>query len=633
MQKYLRWISVGTILPLLMVAALCALTASAYAGVPGVVTVKPATKPHPGVVTIKPKQQPQPAAPEEPEEPADAPEEPDAPELPAADDEPVVDDDDFSLDFDEDDDPDAADDSADDSAAAEDDLDDFDLDPDDLDDDLDAADDEELDAELDAIVSSFRSRHSAADDDEADDAEDADLDEADLPEPAAEPAPKAAPAPRADAPAHGAGSTVRKTSPFVTRGAAPENDVAKSGAETKAPTVVTDRVRVTLNKPLPSSREPLRFETVFAADPNPAQDANPAAGAAGDLEIVGREIVDARLRAGNGKYMLEDEYGELRIIPQAFIESVEPAADIAVAELRKKYEERLLEEFGEGFKVKGTEHFLFVSNASDGYVDWCGRLFESLEEGFRLFARKNGLELEDRGAPLVVVVFARQAEFMSYAAVETSAPDKLAAYYNMQTNRVALYDLSNTEGTSNAPSAKRRKARIVETREILSRPNAAFNVATVVHEATHQIAFNRGVFLRTGPVALWAAEGTSLVFETPNGLAAQGGWSFHGSFPVNKRMLELFRTSVGGMKEPFRTVVAQDDFYANLEGSYAASWALFYYLYKKRPADLAKYLRHIASKGPCTVYPASERIADFEKFFGADWEKTNAAVLRYLKRL
>ena len=424
-----------------------------------------------------------------------------------------------------------------------------------------------------------------------------------------------------------------------------EDDASKPATKAsvkreKAPTTVTGRVLVKLNKPVVLTREPTNFESIFEPEKAP-KGAQPGAAPAANganvrraSEFVGREIADFRVRAGNGKYMLEDEFGEIRIIPQSNVASVEPAPDASVEDLRKRYEERLLDEFGEGFQVKKTEHFILVSDASEGYVDWCGRLFESLEEGFRLYARRNGIELTDRGEPLIVVVFARQVDFIRYASVETGSPDKLAAYYNMQTNRVALYDLSNVEGTgAPASSSRRRRSTLVETREILSRPNAAFNVATVVHEATHQIAFNRGLFLRTGPIALWAAEGLSLVFETPNGHATQGGWGFRGSFPKNERMINLFRAKIDTVEDPFRTIVAQENFYQNLEASYAASWALFYYLYKKNPNALAKYLRHIASKSPCTVYSAQDRLKDFEEFFGDDWEKTTAAVKRYVKRL
>ena len=234
---------------------------------------------------------------------------------------------------------------------------------------------------------------------------------------------------------------------------------------------------------------------------------------------------------------------------------------------------------------------------------------------------------------MVVVIFAKKEDFVRYASKETPGADKIAAYYNMETNRVALYDLSQTEGTSEAATKRRRT--YLETKEFLSRPNAAFNVATIVHEGTHQLAFNLGLFHRTGPFALWTVEGLSLVFETPSGKASQGGWSYRANFPTNERQLAFFRNYAGSTraKDPFKELVRQDKFNADLQGSYASSWALFYYLSKKRPKELAAYMREIQSKPPFTAYSPNDRVADFEKFFGDDWGKLTENILKFVKRL
>jgi len=348
---------------------------------------------------------------------------------------------------------------------------------------------------------------------------------------------------------------------------------------------------------------------------------------------VGREIADYRALEGVGRYLFEDEFGELRSFDAADVISVEPAPDVALEDVRKRISKKLLEEFGKEFSVKSTEHYLFVYDTSEGYVDWCARLFESLEDGFRRFAAKNELKLKERVEPMVVVVFASKFEFVKYASKETSAADKVAAYYNMQTNRVVLYDLSETEGTSGASTKRRRE--LLETREFLSRPNAAFNTATIVHEATHQIAFDRGLFHRFGPVALWSIEGLSLLFETPNGKASQGGWGYRSSFPTNERQLALFKNfaNTTRQQDPIRDLIRQSAFNNDIQGSYSTSWALFYYLYKKQPKELAKYLTEVASKPPCLVYAPEERVADFEKYFGDDWEKLTKNLLRFVRKL
>ena len=411
-----------------------------------------------------------------------------------------------------------------------------------------------------------------------------------------------------------------------------QNSTATRGTPNDS-TPLTGRKLVKLNRPVPATREYVPFDPRTTALEKSNEEAPKTIVGDGDeLEVVGREIVDFRFQSGQGRYMLEDEMGMIRIFPQSAIESVEDAPDGTLDELRAKMEEELKREFGDGFWTLSTPRYLFVSDASEGYVKWCSRLFDSLDDSFRKYAKKRRLELVDRVEPLVVVIFSKQSDFMKYASVETNSSGQLVAYYNLQTNRVALYDLSGAEGTSEASSRKRRTT-TSETREFLSRPNAAFNVATIIHEATHQLAFNSGVFKRSGPVALWSVEGLSLVFETPVGSIRQNGWTYRGILPTNERMKAIFETRFGASRTTFKSVVEQESYYADLETSYAASWALYYYLEKKRPGDLGTYLRLLAEKQACTVYSKEDRVADFEACFGDDWEKLTKNVLNFVRRL
>ncbi|MBR2004385.1 MAG: DUF1570 domain-containing protein [Thermoguttaceae bacterium] len=378
-----------------------------------------------------------------------------------------------------------------------------------------------------------------------------------------------------------------------------------------------------------------------ATDATDAVPTSPDATDAAFQTLLGREIADYRLQNGAGRYVFEEELGELLILENAWLETVEDAPEPELDALRSDLAERLRAEFGPGFETVATKRYLFVHNVSDAYVDWCARLFEKVADAFDKYAVKSKLPTTERVEPMVVVIFATQRQFFEYAARETPSPDKLAAYYNMQTNRVALYDLSGAESNRAAADdaePERRRRAFQETKEFLSRPNAAFNVATIVHEASHQVAFNRGLFLRTGPFPFWAVEGLALTFETPNGRASQGGWNFTGSFPKNERLLERFRqyAATTRQRDPLRSLVAAQnigDARADVEGFYSASWALFYYLYKRRPNELAAYLRETAAKPAFVAYPAADRIADFEKHFGDDWEKLTENLLRFVRRL
>ncbi len=453
-------------------------------------------------------------------------------------------------------------------------------------------------------------------------------------------------------------SAVACVPPFSAQGA------EKTPSSTQAPEKTADAVppkepaprrRVVLKAPLATFRQspqtpnaapfaaPELNATAAPLDDADATDAvsNPAdAAGAASQTLLGREIADYRLQNGAGRYVFEEELGELLFLKSAWLETVEDAPEPELDALRSNLAERLRAEFGPGFETVSTERYLFIHNVSDAYVDWCARLFEKVADAFEKFAVKNKLPTTERVEPMVVVIFATQRQFFEYAARETPSPDKLAAYYNMRTNRVALYDLSGAESSRAADDAEpeRRRRTFQETKEFLSRPNAAFNVATIVHEASHQVAFNRGLFLRTGPLPFWAVEGLALTFETPNGRASQGGWNFTGSFPKNERQLERFRqyAATTRQRDPLRSLVAAQnigDARDDVEGFYAASWALFYYLYKRRPNELAAYLRETSAKPPFVAYPAEDRIVDFEKHFGDDWEKLTENLLRFVRRL
>ncbi len=399
------------------------------------------------------------------------------------------------------------------------------------------------------------------------------------------------------------------------------------------------RRRVVLKAPLETLRKSPQTSSAapFSAPELNASAALPA-DAADARTLVGREIADYRRQNDAGTYVVEEELGELLILKNAWLESVEPAPEPERDALRAESSRRLLDEFGPGFETIATERYLFVHNVSDAYAEWCARLFEKVADAFDKFAVKNNLQTTERVEPMVVVIFATRRQFAEYAAKETPSPDSLAAYYNMQTNRVALYDLSGAETDRDADEPERRRRTFQETREFLSRPNAAFNVATIVHEASHQVAFNRGLFLRVGPVPFWAVEGLALTFETPNGRASQDGWNFTGAFPKNERMLDAFRRYAARtrQRDPLRSLVAAQtigDARDDVEGFYAASWALFYYLYRRRPRELAAYLRETAAKPAFIAYPAEDRIAEFEKHFGDDWEKLTDNLLRFIRRL
>lgn len=335
------------------------------------------------------------------------------------------------------------------------------------------------------------------------------------------------------------------------------------------------------------------------------------------IVISGRLIADYRTDQ-NGLVALEDQFGKIHVIHAEEILKFSED-DLAFApESRKAMEDELLRELGEGFRAWSSSHFVFIYNTSDGYVRWCGKLFESLYDAFERYQSRKGLNLKNPDVPMIVILFGSKKEFLDFAEKDAPGATNIVAYYHRLNNRIVLYDLSEVES---AIPEKRRSARSFQKVDaILSRPQAAFNVATIVHEATHQISFNRGMFPRSGPFSLWLSEGVSMYFEVPDSSSSRG-WSHRGvSDKPNYYRLKVLKGSRRSAGKDFlQDLIKETNYMENVQFSYAASWALFFYLNEKAPKKLAKYIDFLNTKPPFTVYSPEDRIADFEKFFGNDW--------------
>lgn len=336
--------------------------------------------------------------------------------------------------------------------------------------------------------------------------------------------------------------------------------------------------------------------------------------------VTGRLAVDYRSGAGAGFVILEQNDGLLRTVHENEVLSFEKLDEEFKYLTLKGLAEKLQAEAGPGFKTLDGAHFLIVYNTSDAYASWCSKLFESLYNAFDKYQLRRDFHLPDPELPMPVLLFSNREQFADYAQRDMPDTTGIAAYYNRVTNRVVLYDLSEAE--TGRGESKRQKPTWQQIDEFLSRPQAAFNVATMVHEATHQITFNRKMFLRSGPYPLWLAEGLAMFFETPDGSASHG-WSRRTSAakPNTLRLAHLRDYLSRKPADPVRDLLREENFMKNLVDSYAMSWGLFYYLNNKEPKKLAEYVALIAKKVPYAVYSPQERLADFESVFGDDWDK------------
>lgn len=347
--------------------------------------------------------------------------------------------------------------------------------------------------------------------------------------------------------------------------------------------------------------------------------------------ICGQVLADYELDNGDRLLSVEDSFGQIHCFRQHEIISVTKNEEPLKKATSQEMISLLSEEFGSSFKTLSTEHFVIVYNTSEGYAAWSGKLFEMIYDSFERYQKKRNLDLEATDIPLVAVLFSTKKELMNYAAQDGFDASSIVAYFHRMNNRMILYDLSEEESTISESAQKSRSYRQID--QILSRPQAAYNVATIVHEATHQITFNRNMILRSGPFPLWLSEGTSMYFETPDENASKG-WSSRGSGKPNilrlKLLIEYFALRP---VEPIQNVIREENFMNNADYSYAVSWALFYYLNAKKPKQLVQYINLVRQKPPFSVYSPQERLEDFEAVFGNDWKKFYQDFIRFFEKL
>ena len=352
-----------------------------------------------------------------------------------------------------------------------------------------------------------------------------------------------------------------------------------------------------------------------------------------DAQSVTRSI-EARLllTAQDGGLLLEGRDGQLwTVVPQQLLKN-EPTDErfqpLTGEELGKQLQ---LELIGFGIKTPSqvvvTKHYVICSTAGRKYAEWVGILFERLHDGFQAFWKTAGFELHEPEFPLAAFVLKDQAEFVQLA-TKHDGPDAAVSkgYYSIETNRIVMFDLSATTNTAPAKSFDEIR------RKMAASP---FNVATVIHEATHQIAFNSGMHTRFADNPVWLTEGMAMFFEVPD-LDSQSGWKTVGK--VNRTRLNRFRDSLKQRREgsPLAALIQTDDRLKNVEQAetaYAESWALTYFLIKTRRDDYVTYLKTLQSKPRLKADTPEERLRDFSKAFGDDLEMLDRDLKRWLSRL
>jgi hypothetical protein len=297
---------------------------------------------------------------------------------------------------------------------------------------------------------------------------------------------------------------------------------------------------------------------------------------------------------------------------------------------KKKLAERLLTELPPGFRVYETKHYLIAYQNELIYARWIGGLYESrLYRAFEAFwEKKKKIRLKDPQYPLVAIIFGSKVAYDQHVQRELGAGQSMVAYYNLQTNRITMYDL--TAGFRN-PNQELNDRRI---EQILQTPSVIPMVATIIHEGTHQLIFNRGMQTRFAESPLWMNEGLAMYFETPDRQSARG-WKAPGRISDNR--LATFRRYLprrqeNALERMIRSDVAFRDPQTRVD-AYAEAWAFNHFLLNKRSREYTDYLRNIATKKALIEETPEQRLTDFKRFLGEDLEQLDQDFIDHVMKL
>jgi hypothetical protein len=271
----------------------------------------------------------------------------------------------------------------------------------------------------------------------------------------------------------------------------------------------------------------------------------------------------------------------------------------------------LQQEFGRESDVSTTRHYLVVHPRGER-DQWANR-FEDLYNRFEHYFRVRGFSLEEPPYPLVAVVFRNQAQYQRHAEASGTPmrPDTLG-HYDPTSNRVFLFDATRND----------------------SGIDWSENSATIIHEATHQTAYNVGIHRRFTAAPRWLIEGLATMFEARGVWDAQ--YDHSQSDRINRaRLADFHKYAATRRKQGSLLALLSSDqaFRGDVIAAYAEAWALSFYLCETQPRLYAAYLNKTASRPLFSDYPAAERIADFQDIFGSEMKMFETKFLRYMEEI
>ncbi|TWT50351.1 hypothetical protein Pla22_30930 [Rubripirellula amarantea] len=326
-----------------------------------------------------------------------------------------------------------------------------------------------------------------------------------------------------------------------------------------------------------------------------------------DKDDTSRTILgEVMQEAQDGGVMMKCDDGRIWIIQPDQITDREKIADEYSPISPDEAAQRMLSELGDRFSVYQTPHYVILYDGSEVYAKQVGSLFEQLYKNFFTFWKNQRWQLPEPDHPLVAIVLKDHDSFLNHATAEIGPTAKsMIGYYNLASNQMTTFNVPNWER----------------------------NVSTIIHEATHQLAYNCGLQQRYADNPMWVSEGLATFFESPD-MRNPGRWRAIGR--VNQVNLARWKSGIRNRPDDsLATLLASDQRYKDAETAtfaYAEGWALTYFLIKTSRKEYVAYLQSLSQGKPLAERSARERVEMFEAAFGP-LDKVDKSFLTYMRRV
>lgn len=252
-------------------------------------------------------------------------------------------------------------------------------------------------------------------------------------------------------------------------------------------------------------------------------------------------------------------------------------------------------ELGPSYRTAVAGPFLIIAPGSSLPI-WSER-FLALYGGFQTYCAARHIRLRQPPFLMPALVFRTRQEYEDYSQRHGHAiTASTLGYYSLVSNRIALYEFAASDNHS----------------EFFS------TASTLIHEATHQAAYNTGIHDRLAEQPLWTIEGLAMLFEAPG--IYDSGRHPQPNQRVNRTRLLGFRQffpDAQSVNEALPLLITDDKYFErDSDRAYCLAWALTYYLSERYESQYSFYLQNVASRGAGSRYPAEERFRQFEASFG-----------------